>query len=501
MALDTGFGNPFIPSRKEEDPSAWRTAEQVKRLIEESRKNGALSNNPSQEPTKEEVAAVIKRDTYIRKRAQERLARSFAQTENGPISKTDEASLTEKASQIETIYYIPKTMKDLYIRNRNGLLRCIDGNNVNNLLNTNELVVSKVYKFSNNNNLSKTYEEIDRYSRVNAGKIPESLSKMLYGMREYRNNPNRSTAFSWVEIRIDYTVSVNRVPEEGIFIRELDLVVGLTPDVIHPEDTSFNLVSNLKKAASSTNCSGIVINIVDNERKYEPKYIYTAGNIQTVTPVQDSSLEDGVSIYRTHVEEGIPRVETIETMTVEEAVSRNILFDTVESASTYGNPGKISEMEMQKLRNEELHNKAHLEKAKIDFEQEKREISNSILREKAEFELQMARQKQAMDMEIAKQKQEAELKALEDKREFDRYKQDMERKAMEDKRRHDEELSRLKQMQSEFEMEFKRKSMQMSDYYEHRSYDRKDTSESMKYVPMVITSIATAAAAYLALNK
>ena len=119
---------------------------------------------------------------------------------------------------------------------------------------------------------------------------------------------------------------------------------------------------------------------------------------------------------------------------------------------------------------EEANEKLHLYKSKEEAEalgdlflQRERELKEKELRFK-EIENDYKLKRQQLQTDIDTRDQSFKLKELE----------------------YEEKLARLNQYRDEVEHQRKLEEIRRKDHYEHRSYERKDSSEILKYAPILI---------------
>lgn len=330
--------------------------------------------------------------------------------------------------------------------------------------NERDFVIRVSNSFSRGVNIDGHYllNGVTENSPVELQKIQEALNR--------RNLYNRGRE----EFCLDYLVSRETLQKRGgsIYLVELDIVVSiLTPNHVplHPFSDVGMRAQLLESdpAVNSPKYFGMNIRIVDNNGRFGDRFINVSGQIYKVVALKSSKLRDGVYMTSSAAVDGDYDVcpPSCQRYSFEEADAELKLFRTVDEAKTLGDIAAATDRELK-----ELQAKLRREEHEFKLERLRREDELDIAkrayeREKLEFETDMAQR-------LARQKLR-ELELDEQKAELD---------AM---RRREDHLRTME-------------AMARKDLYESRSYQRKEFSEYIKYVPVVIAGLASI---FLAIKK
>lgn len=346
--------------------------------------------------------------------------------------------------------FINCTDRVLYIGFRDGTMATI--NPVNRLGLTHELIVRKRVSFNRNNRVSMGGHLV---SDVEESAIRESYTNMEL-------SPISDDYFTYV----DYIITKSDLESNGgtIYYAELDIIISISINEevqYHPyaSKTSYlNMAST--ELANDYNSTTFDITIVDNKDVLSKKYINLAGKVHEVTPVLNSSADDGVYITRTrcvtsNVHDVPPPTiikSNIEDHSPEDGTMEPTIYDSFQDALELGDPKKIR-TDVVNERERELREKEHaLKTRELELKNLKIDLERKLTEEKTKYE-----------------------------RESDQHRSD--------KLRLEKQLDELKHMQQSIEHEHKMKSIKVKDTYEERSYRRKDKSEFIKYLPAMVTGI------------
>ena len=277
-------------------------------------------------------------------------------------------------------------------------------------------------------------EEKDSDIVIYRQKILESL--------EMDSKASRTTRKAIVETVLKKTDLVGY--DNAVYIKEQDIVVyvprlGVT--VIHP--TTVSLVLNgLTPFKRNTDGFNFTIKINDPKNKIGNRYLNISGMVYEIIPERNPANIEGVVVSSTSNGGEMCHVP----MSLDEFEDKVKSYKTFEEAEVLGN------ME-EKMKHE------------LSSEIETLKHSNSVESEK----LKTASLRQQQESDEAKK----ELAVAQN-----------ELKAQEAKHKKELELINAQIDREKSQMEFQ--SLQRKAYYEERSYDRKDSSELIKFLPMVI---------------
>jgi len=254
------------------------------------------------------------------------------------------------------------------------------------------------------------------------------------------NNPTGNKSFS-----LDYTIRRDDITQSGgvLYLADLDIVLSAHKDdwkALHPysnASTRFQLI----EAESNVNNSerfGYAMYIVSNDGAVNSKYVNIGGAVYRVPSITNQSLRDGVYVCSSGPVQNCAKDPVPMSLhyTFTEAWENLRLFDTAEDAEKLGDQLVEREKELKELQ---------LKYKELEHEQKM---------ERMQFE---------QDIE-------------EKRREYERLSMDRQRE------------------QAQLEHERTVRALRDKEYYETRSAARKDNSEIVKYIPVVLTSVFAIAA-------
>ena len=258
------------------------------------------------------------------------------------------------------------------------------------------------------------------------------------------------------ECLLMYTIerSVFEEHRGAIYVHSLD--VALSSDnaerpVFHPESEEGRQIREQYALESGLNYHVV---IVDKDRRYGKRWVNIGGRVFSINPIYDSTRLDGVYLTTSSPEDHCKLEEVYYTF--EAATAELMLFQSESDASTLGDQSETRKREFEMAQHEQK-----LSWIKLEGEH-KQQIQS--------LELQLAKQKQEKaDRESELSKEVAALK----KSEYALEKEASKREAKYAK----EKAAREARMLDE------------KDYYEHRSYARKDSSEIVKWLPAAVVGV------------
>jgi hypothetical protein len=272
---------------------------------------------------------------------------------------------------------------------------------------------------------------------------------------------------------IQYGITKEDLYRKGnaLYVSNLDLVVTLlkgehTP--LHPfsESGIRNRLIEQTEEVNEVGGFGYRIDIVDNEEQFGARYININNEVFKIHPQVDRTRRNGVyRISSGPVTGDVPFTPPVSAYySFEEAEEKLGLYKTHNEAKTLG--------DVMAARKKELDEYA------LDIREEEQRLKQEKLRREEEFE----QFKRKLERERLQEEEDRKLREQWFKRE---------EQAMLERQTH------LKAEIAELEHSRTLASMGRKDYYEERSYARKDSSELVKFVPMLIGGlIAIAAAIY-----
>lgn len=256
-----------------------------------------------------------------------------------------------------------------------------------------------------------------------------------------------------------YEILIHNLERMGgsVYVRNLDLCVSINPiEYVEPHPYSPEGILNRHEqdVADFTpeRGFGYTIKIVDNHKQIDPRYINISGIVYRIPISTDETMQNGVYItYKGRADNLFNQTNVTTDHYPLETIADKcpFLYRTIEDASHYGDVvARMSEeLEREKLKSarDQLDNKQRMQEWEFDKkkQQDMHERETTLL-------------KQQIDKEAALMKEEK------DKLEHQRTLLEQERK----------------------------------DHYERRSYERKDSSELWKMIPVVIAGVLAAKAIF-----
>lgn len=286
----------------------------------------------------------------------------------------------------------------------------------------------------------------------------ELLRKAFANRRKI--SPNETT------VDIIYTLSPEAFREfdECVYIRELDIVItqGNNEKVIHPYSDQGLLLSATPESLDKP-FSGLGFRWVTHKYQSETLYLNFYGMVVSVSSIQDLQMDEGFYVYVKGLEESEGSTRLIR-MTLEEATERygltNSLYDAQRSLSAEERVSQDMEFIKGQQKLTLLDREHQLKIAQSDMNEK------SLLSKFEELERKSQADRLAFEMENDKRERDHEQYINKIKLDAEKNLRDLD--ILKDKLRREEDSNRRK------------------DYYDERSYDRKDSSEIIKWLPGII---------------
>ena len=364
----------------------------------------------------------------------------------------------------------PVDIKTIYINNSCAAITCGLRSGLKFVLprqsnfNPNALIVRVRYSFTNSarDDIQKVLSAINENSSNELQVMKEALAFQV------KENKHRSAMFT-----IDYVITYNDLKENGgtLYHHELDMIFSILPiDEVPPHNFSRD---GLKVALLNKNNTDKAFNysvdIVDNLSRYGSRFITIGKKVYKINTVKDSTRVDGIYIIGN--ESVISNIDinpnNVKYIPFEEGVDKELgLYRTYEEAKN------------------SIEDEAIVNKAEILKEQHNVNITKVELEEK----------KQATELHSMElNRLEATMKSIvEDANR-------REKQMLEDSKRKDEEIQRERdKLNTERKEDLLRKEeaakiryMEREDYYDRKSYERKDSSETLKWVGTAIVAVGS----------
>lgn len=232
----------------------------------------------------------------------------------------------------------------------------------------------------------------------------------------------------------------------SVYVKEYDIVIYIARPgytVLHPATVS-QVINGFNLNKTKVNDFEFNIRINDPNNKIGNRWINISGLIYQIIPSRDPTQLEGVVVTTSSSDLNGEFVHV--PMSIEDFKEKVKTYQSYEEAETFGNL-------------------EHMTKTQADRELEQLKHNNSVQVEKLKGETAMHKS------QSEESKFNLELANNELKQQEIRHKKEL-------------ELIQSRLDQEKHEREFE--SLQRKSYYEERSYDRKDSSELIKFLPMII---------------
>ncbi len=420
-----------------------------------------------------------------------------------------------QSSYSEEIYYINTTHRDLTVMGRNGLAVSIPRVSSKN---SSGFIIRKIIKIKGDS-LNSAILGVKALAHVDSSELQE-IKKAIIGID--------TNKYSFTSVMIDYQINIIDLQNRGgtLYHYETDLIISLN-DILkideHPYSTkflgigTFGIINDYSKQSELN----LKIKYVNHELNAHPVFINILGKVFKVYPQRDSpsrivySPKIGEKVFGdyllffysskndtdTNTDNGVSSIK----MTLAEAREKIGLHDNYKDALNFGNIELTRKEELSELNHKLELLKQSTAAEKLKFEKDDFERKEKILIKEHELELtkkETAKLKQDLESSTleSKTKQsliDAKLQELENAKKIldieQKYRDDQidkERKSFDEK---------LKNTREENEHKLKQEALYWKDFYERRSYERKDTSEIVKFIPGVLLGIIGIAIAVIKL--
>lgn len=286
----------------------------------------------------------------------------------------------------------------------------------------------------------------------------DNVQKLL-AMSEYKNLELRiiqKELTAWlprrgysndITVNVDLEFPIRKMKTgQGLYSAECDTLFIRADQVLnipHPYSREGTHLREAMVGEIPGKSAGVFVEIIQNENKFEERYIYVAKKIVKITPHTDRSRKEGVHVttigYNDYDAEDELRNINIftELLTFEEAEEKIGLYKTAEAASAFGDLGIMRKDELTRLEHE-------LQRSKVEYDTVKRDAERADLEARRRY------------TELSNQFEEEKAKRM------DKY----------DQRKHER-----------------------ADFYDERGQYRKDGSDAWKFAATVaITALGVYAA-------
>lgn len=403
---------------------------------------------------------------------------SYAGAINPQLAKDNLTAHTQCFFREEVLYF-NNTPSDIYVTLRNGLRINIPYSSD---LGNEDFIVRKLYCFRSET-MRQVANSLKSLKDIDDGEL--LLIKQQLGDRPIPQ-------YDYVTVMVDYHITRDELLQNNgsIYHFPTDLVISKQNDesIKHPFSSKFVNLGAFGKKNEYGGLKDLHIRIryVNHNRGAKGKYVKILGDVFFLKPEKDAPckyliikskdkgyetkvFEDYIEVFYTSYSKddshGAEGIKSIRLSLAEAQVQWGI-------TNTYEEAARDS--------NEEAKHKQYIRE--LEFKTEK--LKGEIQHEKAEFDRAEAKRKIELS-EIAFETERLKQTNIQQKQDYENLaakyqKQSLENKEMEEK---------LRRERAEFDERVKRNNDYWRDYYEHRNYERKDKSESIKFIAAVTIAV------------
>ena len=287
----------------------------------------------------------------------------------------------------------------------------------------------------------------------------------------------------------------------AIYIRNLDILLSTDKTVeiaIHPFSEIANKNRAIKRIKDSINeYTNFCVRIVDNTGKLPTQYIKVAGRVLAIAPIRDIKAKNGVYVLENKLVDGANSRSrnnvAISKLSQHRVHSKErkepIIFKRYEDALNFNDLLEKEKMEYEQSINEFRKLELAYKENELAFRQNEKEFESSIKLKEMEFkEEEIKLRKEIMEMDIKRKRDEEIIDSL--KRES-AYNLSIEKNKLAEK---ELEIKKLQQEYSVAELKLKKELLELKEEYEKLANFRRNVTDTLKAIPVLITgSLAVAA--------
>lgn len=354
-------------------------------------------------------------------------------------------------------FYLNNTDQDVLVLHRNNIPIKVDRSS-GGFVGMGSFSIRTVYHFNTRSRIIDTitnltnYRELFKMNEEELIVVHETLKKAFQETRD----------LSFLDIVIDKDVPIRSIRDQSAFyIPEADVVICDSRSFLkypHPYSKEGLALAGQHSFIETAHVSGVFVELIDNDNTIKNRYMYVAKQLIEIPARQDKNKTSGVYFtvaqFDRHNEVKLAPL----CYSFDEAENVLGLYKTREEAYTGGNPELLSSAEETRIKKELADAKTALERQHLETEQLKQETEREKMshqRHQAILERDLEEQRRRYTM----LKEELELAKVRRANKSEKVKDKLEKK------------KRFRE-----------------DYYEDRSYGRKDTHEFLKTSALVITA-------------
>jgi hypothetical protein len=370
--------------------------------------------------------------------------------EDYTLNNSDGNIRIKGSSVTVTTDIINTTGKSLSLGYRDGLLHSFKHTPVGGVHGV--VVYRKIYSvpFSNEQEILRAIEQ------------PEYDDPGLAPLRHAVQNGGAIRGHMETKYIVDWHVPLHDIQQCGgvIYFEQGDVVISTFPTdetPPHPESIVGRELAAIRDQGTGDGILNLMVEIVDNKGWIGEKYANIFGKAYKVVPIKDSRRSDGVYLTGNRSMCDTARLvrDTVSVWNYN-TCTPNYKGDDAAPIKLYASPEDALTLgNAQSILDEQLKQKA-------------------------------------FDLEVLKGKLEEDKLAI--KREHEEWKYEADKRSKELDQQHAEHKQRLEKFNLERETLAKEVERARKDHYDSRSHGRKDTSEVLKFLPIILSGIAAVAA-------
>lgn len=314
-------------------------------------------------------------------------------------------------------------------------------------------VIRKRIEVSNSSRTGMMTESVDYTDEVPNDVLEDIVTQLSGALRQGSNKRNNTTR---------YGVFIDDLKKEGTaYVKDADILVYLenyTGVIVHPNsERALIEYDNYRYAGSHA----YVIHINDPDGKNTPYYINLNSRVFKIIPTSNYDMEEEVRIEFKNETDG---TEIIYSGPLDDIKLREIgLFRNYSDADNYAEKDALATAQ------------AELELVRAKSEHERLKLASAS----ETLDVKLNAEKQAVEQKLAEMQRKTELAEIQHVKDLEKLRIERE------EAKRDLILEREKS-----EMQFQQ--LRIKDHYENRSYDRKDSSEALKFLPMICGGLLAA---------
>lgn len=417
------------------------------------------------------------------------------------------------------VHYFNRTNKHILVTDKHNITMTLPKSRINIPYQREHFIIRVIHNFNQSEialSILRNHQAERSYLTVEDVERDLIISSITNAYNQgYFNNNSRSH-----RVTVDRIIPIALLQQyASIYVSDLDLLFrfeGTDIETPHPTSQDAVLYGETLDILKHKRISGMFYEIIDNESEYSTRYICLGTKVVQIPVNKNKGKESG--IYMTHFENVLTdKLQiTLERHPLDKSEDIGV-YQTREEAETKGNLQKAFEIELAQQKREYEREKIENERLKIELhrvKEQRQEEIEKLTHERKRIELELQMQKNKDDHKFNSKEREEDIEARRVKNEYDmaqhaRKMIELENSLSElklQKQLSEQELLskieilkrtlELKEREHQLELEEKEVKTHYDilakardDYYQGRSYARKDTSEFVKWLPTITTGV------------